>query len=286
MPIRQKGYYTWDGELNPPRLKWLPIFTNGIRAIYKKRFSKFLLFVSSFLFLLFLGGILIATTPSLEFLRKPFEQVIKAIQSDALLFEAYFTNSFLKFMMIVMALFAGAEQICNDLKFKSFTLYLSRPLTRLDYIMGKFSITLFYQLIFTLVPGLLLVLFKIIFSGSFDISPRVFLGVIIFPIIIAMFLSSLIIMMSSFSTSSRLIKILFFIGIMMSFPIAEAFYDIFKIPYFKLLSFHQNVEQFGAFVFGTKEGFYTLGFLSGVVMVALTALFTFIVVYRIKRVEV
>jgi len=69
--------------------------------------------------------------------------------------------------MVIMSIFAGAELISGDLKFKSFTLYLSRPLGRFDYVKGKFSIVLFYLLSLTLGPAIVLIVFKMIFYGEF-----------------------------------------------------------------------------------------------------------------------
>jgi ABC-type transport system involved in multi-copper enzyme maturation permease subunit len=233
-------------------------------------------------FLIFLVAVYVSTKPELKMLTR----LVKVIQTDAALFKTYYTNGFLLFMMMVISLFAGAEQISGDLKFKSFTLYLSRPLSRMDYVKGKFSIVLFYLLAFTLVPGMLLIIFKIIFTGDFSVSIRVFSAAVIFPILVCLFLASMAIMLSSLSANARLVKILIFVIYMMSNAVAHMFYDIFKSRTFFYLSFQENFEQFGDFVFGTQPGFYTEGFISGIILLTLTALFFVVVMVRIKRVEV
>lgn len=282
MPIREKGYYNWEGELRTPRVKWLPIFFTGIAAVYRRKYSKFLFASSIMTFLIFLAAVYVSTKPELQMLTR----LVKQIQSDAALFKTYYTNGFLLFMMMIISLFAGAEQISGDMKFKSFTFYLSRPLSRMDYVKGKFSIVLFYLLAFTLVPGLLLIIFKIIFTGEFSVSIRVFLAAIIFPILVCLFLAGMAIMLSSLSANARLVKIIIFVIYMMSNAVAHMFYDIFKSRTFYYLSFQENFEQFGDFVFGTQSGFYMEGFISGVILLVLTALFFTIVMVRIKRVEV
>lgn len=282
MPIREKGYYNWEGELRTPRVKWLPIFFTGIAAVYRRKYSKFLFASSIMTFLIFLVAVYVSTKPELQMLTR----LVKQIQSDAALFKTYYTNGFLLFMMMIISLFAGAEQISGDMKFKSFTFYLSRPLSRMDYVKGKFSIVLFYLLAFTLVPGLLLIIFKIIFTGEFSVSIRVFLAAIIFPILVCLFLAGMAIMLSSLSANARLVKIIIFVIYMMSNAVAHMFYDIFKSRTFYYLSFQENFEQFGDFVFGTQSGFYMEGFISGVILLVLTALFFTIVMVRIKRVEV
>jgi ABC-type transport system involved in multi-copper enzyme maturation permease subunit len=284
MPIREKGYYNWEGELKASYVKWLPIFLTGIKGVYKKRFSKlvisfFLSYSFIFLFLVFLSS-----HPAGNFLKK----AIEVIQTDKMLFYYYYTyESFLLFFMVIMSIFAGAELISGDLKFKSFTLYLSRPLSRLDYVKGKFSIVLFYLLSLTLGPAILLIIFKMILTGSFSVSIRVFLGVIIFPILISLFLASLSIMLSSLSANARLVKVIIFVFYVMSNAIARMFYDIFKSRSFLYISISENADRFGEFVFGTRRGgFYTEGLISGCILLGLTLIFFAILAIRIKRVEV
>ncbi len=86
-------------------------------------------------------------------------------------------------MLIILSIFSGADLISADLKFKALPLYFSRPLSRGDYLLGKFSIILFYLLLFTLVPGILLLLFKMIFTGSLAVSPPLLLASWSFPLL-------------------------------------------------------------------------------------------------------
>lgn len=283
MPIREKGYYNWEGELKPSRFNWLPIFLNGIRTVYKKRFSRFIFGTTGIPFLIFLVAVYVSSKPELKML----SSLVREIQTDAFLLNTYYTNGFLVFMMMVVSVFAGAELIAGDLKYKSFTLYLSRPISRLDYIAGKFSIVLFYLLSFTLVPGMLLILFKIIFTGSVSISPRDFLAAVGFPILASFFLASLSIMLSSLTTNLRLAKIMIFVIYLMSNAVAHMFREIFRSRSFLHLSIDENIRQFGSFIFNTHGGgFYTEGFISGIILLALTLIFFTIVMVRIKRVEV
>ncbi|HLP47697.1 MAG TPA: hypothetical protein VK469_17260, partial [Candidatus Kapabacteria bacterium] len=153
MPIREKGYYNWEGQLKTSPNRWMPIFIHGIKSVFKKKFSKLLFTLCASTFLIFLIAVYVSTKPELKML----SQLVKEIQSDALLFNTYYTNPFLLFMMVTLSLFAGSELISGDLKYKSFIFYLSRPLSRSDYVKGKSAIVLFYLLAFTLVPGLLLI---------------------------------------------------------------------------------------------------------------------------------
>ncbi len=282
MPIREGGYYNWEGDLNRSKTKWFPIFTTGIKGVYKKRFSKLLFATTSSLFFIFLIALYISSKPELKMMSK----LVKMISSDAQLFRTYYTNGFLVFMSAILSVFAGSELISNDLKHRSISLYLARPLSKLDYITGKFSIILFYLLMFTLVPGILLVIFKVIFTGDFSAGITLLTKSIIFPVVISLFWSSLMLMLSSLSENGRFVKIIFFVAFFMSQMIAGMFWGIFKNDNFMYISIEKNIQQFGSFVFGTQLEFSAPGWISGAILLGLTAVFLLVLSYRLKKVEI
>lgn len=282
MPIREKGYYRWDGEFKSSYIKWLPIFSSGVKKVFKKKWSKTLFALTASSFFVFLVAIYVATKPELKMLT----QLVEQIQSDARLLHTYYTNGFLIFMMMLLSLFTGAELISADLKFNSFTLYLSRPLSRLDYSIGKFSIVLFYLLLFSLAPGMLLILAKIIFSGSFSVSFSVLLATIIFPVVVCLFMASLILMLSSLSANIRFVSIMFIAAYVVSNMLAGIFKGTLKDDLFFLFSIHVNIRHFGSFLFNTRSNLDFPGWLSGAVLILLTGVFLTILSLRIKRAEV
>jgi len=282
VPIREEGYYNWEGTLSKSKIKWFPIFTTGIKSVYKKRFSKLLFATASSLFFVFLIALYVSSKPEL----KMMSRLVKMISSDALLFRTYYTNGFLVFMCAMISVFAGSELISNDLKHKSISLYLARPLSKLDYITGKFSIILFYLMMFTLLPGLLLVIFKVIFTGDFSAGLALLVKSITFPVVISLFWASLMLMLSSLSENGRFVKIIFFVAFFLSQMIAGMFWGIFRNDNFMYISIEKNIQQFGSFVFGTPLEFRAPGWISGAILLGLTALFLLILAYRLRKVEV
>ncbi len=283
MPIREKGYYNWEGTLKTSRFNWLPIFRNGIGSVYKKKWSKLLFLLCSLYSLVFLVMVYISARPELNMAPR----VAKQIGPTDKLFNLYFTfGGIIIFFAVIMCIFAGAELISGDLKFKSFSLYLSRPLTRVDYVMGKFSIVFFYLLLFTLAPGLVLLFFKMLFAGNYPVSFRDFLAVVTFPLVVSFFLGSLGTMLSSLSANARFVKVMIFITYLLSNILGKIFERAFDGSVFSFISIHANMERFSAFLFGIRDGFYKDGFISGMVLLVLAVVFLGIVVIRIKRVEV
>lgn len=282
MPIREKGYYSWEGKLKEGGIKWLPIFFNGIKSVFRKKKSKLLFAFTTFPFIVFLIAVYAATKPELRM----FTRLVRQISTDALLFHSFYTFGPLMFGMVILSLFAGAELISGDLKFKSFTLYLSRPLSKLDYIKGKFSIVLFYLLLFSLVPGILLIIAKIVFTGEFSVSINVILAAVVFPLIISFFMASWVLMFSSLSANVKFVYIMFFAFYFVSNTLAAVFGETFRNDNFYLFSIERNIKQFGSYVFNTKPDFNAPAWLSGVVLISVTVIFFFVLMMRLRKTEV
>jgi len=275
MSIREKGYHKWDGKLKRTPVPWLPIFINGIKTAFKKKYAKALFSMAVGHFLVFLVGIYASTKAEL----KMVSEIVELLKNDALFFNTFFTNGFLMFSLLVLCFFVFAELISGDLRTNSFPLYFSRPLDRKDYVLGKFSIIMFYLLLFTLVPGLLLVIFKFLFTGSLSISPRVLFGLILVPILISTFLSAVTLMISSLSSNSRYVKIILLLFFIFSNSLAEILKAIFKSTYFNLFSVGRNLEQLGAYIFNIRPVFSVPGWMSLVFVLGFIAL-SFLIIFK------
>ena len=282
MAIRKQGYHRWDGQLKTSYIRWLPILRHGVAAIYRKKHARSLFGLSSLSFFLFLAAVYVSSRPELKMLSRLVEQ----IRTDNLLFDSYYTNGYLIFMMIMLSLFAGADLICRDFKLNSFVMYLSRPISRIDYLMGKFSILMFYLLMFTLVPGMILILAKIIFSGQFIISWRIFMAAWLYPLLFCFFLTSLILMLSSLTNSPKLIQVVFFSLYLFSHIIAQILKKSLHNEYYALISIYENLKRFGDYIFVGGAELTTPGWLSGMVLVGITIVCCIILAIRITKVEV
>ncbi len=287
MQIREKGYYKWDGELKTGGINWMPIFRTGIKQIYNKRFSKLLFSFSAAWFFIFLIAIYLTEMQEIKTAGNVLGGIVKKIIiSDAHLFHFFFTVGFLIFVLMLLSLFSGADLISSDMKFKSYTLYLSRPLTVMDYLKGKYAIVLFYLLLFSLVPGILLLIAKIIFAQGITFSFYVLLATLVFPILVSLFFASMILFFSSLTDNGKTVKILFFSFYIFTDMLGGIFYGVFKNKDFFFLSLKKNIQQFGTFVFRTEEPFYFQGLISGLILAALTLFFFMFMYSKMKRTEV
>ncbi|HUU04600.1 MAG TPA: ABC transporter permease subunit [Patescibacteria group bacterium] len=281
MDIREKGYRHWEGELKSSHFNWLPITLNGVKTVFKKKYAKLIFSLSASTFFVFLAAVYVSTKPELKIL----SELVRLLKSDAELFKTFYANGFLIFMLVILSIFSGADLISADLKSKAFPLYFARPLSRSDYLTGKFSIVLFYLLSFTLVPGILLLLFKMIFTGSLSFSPLLLLGIIAFPLIACVFLASLTLALSILSPNTKFIQIAIFLVYMFSNNLAQILRAIFKSDYFFLVSLPGNIQQLGCFVFGTNPAYHFPAWLSALLLTAISALAVFWLSWRIKKAE-
>ncbi len=279
MTIREKGYHQWDGQLLVPRFRWFPIFLNGIKMVFNKRWSKALFTFTASPFLGFLVAVFASTRPEL----KMFPGLQKMLTYEAGFFREFAANGFIVFMLVMLGVFFGAELISGDIKFNSFPLYFSRPLDRKDYILGKFSIVMFFFLLLTLVPNILLYAFKFIFTGQAAIASLP--PLILVPILLSFFIASITLMASSLSGNTRFVKVIIFVTYILSDILAHIFVRVFGNDYWHLISIKSTVKQVGAFLFNTDPQFDYLPWLSLVVLIVLSA-GSFLILYkRIGRAE-
>ncbi|MSO30571.1 MAG: hypothetical protein EXQ48_06435 [Acidobacteria bacterium] len=64
-----------------------------------------------------------------------------------------------------ITVYVGSGLIANDRRANALQIYLSKPLSRLEYIFGKLAILIVFLLLVTGVPGLVLLLLQVLFAG-------------------------------------------------------------------------------------------------------------------------
>ncbi len=281
MPIREKGYHSWEGDLIEGHKSWKTIAQHGIRQVFRKKFSKIVLFASIVTFLVFLVLVYLAAKPELKVLTDA-----AGLKTDASMVNLYLTTIPFNIMLFLLVLFAGAGQISQDIKFKSFTLYFSRPVLKADYIKGKLSSVLFYYLAFTMVPVLILLLEKMLISGNFTVQPRAVLGAVVFPLVVGTLFSSFVLMISSITGNTKMVYIMVVIIYLIPEIMAGTFRSVFNSDYFLYLSAWRNIKNFGSWIFGLEPAYNIPLWISGVVLLAVIAAANAFIYFRLNKVEV
>jgi len=293
MTVREKGYIHWDGVLKEKKFIWWPITWLGIRLSFKKKYFKFIYFGSFIPALVFLVGIYISER--IQDFKYMVRGTPKFLEVNPAYFKTYFVGApphvgpFLLFMMVMILVVSGAGLISDDLKGNSLQLYFSRPLEKRHYLVGKGAIVLFFLLLLTLVPGLLFIFFKVVFSGSFQFItsyPWLIISVIVYSLIVSLFFCFYTLLLSALSKNRRYVSILIFAVYIFSDILSGFFYEYFKKPGFILLSLRANLQQVGTFIFKTKPAYAVPWYWSFLILLAVCLLANSVLLRKVKGVNV
>jgi ABC-2 type transport system permease protein len=277
MPIHDQSYRHYGGGRAPTGRSWTVIAWAGIRTFLTKR--------------AFLGLMLFALAP---FIVRAVQLWISSNypQASILAPSAETFRQFLEqqdFFVFVITVYVGAGLIANDRRANALQIYLSKPLMRSEYILGKLAVLFSFLVLVTLVPALLLLLLKVMFDGSFlflknnlFVVPAIVVGALV-QVILASFT---MLALSSLSKSARYVGILY-VGItFFTGAIYHALYAITGSSRVSWISIGANVEQVVDVIFRLKPRYATPWQVSLLVIIGLVALSISILERRVRGVEV
>lgn len=153
MPIHDQGYRRYGGRLRPYGTAWWVIARQQMRTVLSQK---------RYVILLILAWIPFVARVVQIYLAANFQQAA-FLATSAQLFRSFLEQQGLfVFLLIVGA--SGA--IADDRRANALQVYLSKPLTRVEYIAGKLFAPLAFVLGVTLLPALLLLVVHVAFAGS------------------------------------------------------------------------------------------------------------------------
>src|SRR5262244_1753364 len=161
MAVYEHTYRRYAGPLTPDWSRFLIIPRHAYRDIFKsKLFIAF--FVACFIPLL-IEAIAIYLHHNVNALAVMKVDVKQLLPIDASFFE-WFIN-FQAYLAFLMTMLIGPPLVARDLRNNALPLYLCRPFSRTEYVMGKMSVILILLSAITWVPQLLLFLFQSYLEG-------------------------------------------------------------------------------------------------------------------------
>src|SRR5258705_6830216 len=162
MAVYEQSYKRYAGRLTPEWSRFLIVPRHAYRGVFKsKLFTAF--FVVCFIPLL-IEAILIYLQHNVSALGILKVNVRELIPIDASFFQT-FVNLQGGFAFFV-ALLVGPPLVSRDLRNNALPLYLCRPFSRTEYVLGKMSVLLILLSAITWVPQLLLFLFQSYLEGA------------------------------------------------------------------------------------------------------------------------
>ncbi len=154
MPIHDQGYRRYAGRREPQGQRWWVIARAGmLERLRERRFLALLLFAWSPFVVRAVQIYVSANFTQAGFLAPTPETFREFLDQQGI------------FVFIVTA-YVGAGLIANDRRANALQIYLSKPLTRVEYITGKLVALAVFLVGVTLVPAVLLLLLQTMFAGS------------------------------------------------------------------------------------------------------------------------
>jgi ABC-2 type transport system permease protein len=277
MPIHDQGYRRYGGERAERGRAWGVIARAGIRSRLGQR--------------PFLGLLLLAWLPF--FVRSV--QLYAAANLPQAGFLAPTPAMFRQFLeqqsvfVFFLTVYGGAGLIANDRRANALQIYLSKPLTRAEYVFGKLAILMTWLMLITWVPAVLLLVVQVAFSGNvafFRSNLYLFPAITVFAALQTVTISTAMLALSSLSTSSRLVGILYAALLFFSQALFGVLRFVVGSTSLSWISVPFALNQVGDAIFRLPLRYETPWPLSLGVLVLLIAGSAFVLERRVRGVEV
>jgi ABC-2 type transport system permease protein len=277
MPIHDQGYRRYQGTRLPLGRGWAVIAKTGIRTLLKKR--------------AFLGLLLLAWFPF--FVRAV--QIYASANLPQAAFLAATPEMFRQFLgqqeifLFFITVYAGAGLIANDRRANALQIYLSKPITRFEYIAGKLAVLAVFLLLVSWLPALMLLLIQVMFSGSFNFfttNLHLIPAITVFSIVQVLTISSAMLALSSLSKSSRYVAVLYAGLIFFSQAMYGVLYAVTRSTGFAWIAMPIDLSQIGDFVFRIRLQYATPVSVAMLVIGLIIGASAFILERRVRGIEV
>jgi ABC-2 type transport system permease protein len=245
VPIYEQTYRRHEARGPLRRVRFWPITRESLRLLLARRWFLALLVAAWLPFVVEVIRIYVVTR---------FPEANRILPVDGRLFgellawQAFFT--------MFITIFGGAGLVANDLRTGAILVYLSRPLTRRDYVIGKLGVLLLLNLSATLGPGLALYLVAL------GLAPDLFWNwslawiapaVVVQSLAVSLVMSVVALAVSSLSRSARVAGLGFF-GLLIGLEVARGIlYAFYRRPETALLSLQADLRSLGVTLFGLTD---------------------------------
>jgi ABC-2 type transport system permease protein len=277
MPIHDQGYRRYGGDRARTGAGWAVIARAGIRTFVAKRAFLGLLLVSWFPF--FVRAVQIyaaANLPQARFLAPTAETFRQFLDQQEI-------------FVFFVTVYVGAGLIANDRRANALQIYLSKPLTRAEYVFGKLAILMTFLLLVTWLPAIVLLIVQIAFAGNFTFfrtNAFLFPAITVFCAIEVVVVSTAMLALSSLSKSSRYVGILYAAVMFFSSAMFGVLTAVTRNSALSWISFSASLAQVGNVIFRQPPKYDTPWPVSLLIILGLVGLSAFVLERRVRGIEV
>jgi ABC-2 type transport system permease protein len=279
LPIYEQTYRRYEARAPLRKVRFWPITRESLRLVLLKRAFLGLLAVSFLPFLVRVIQVYVVTR---------FPEAGRVLPVDGRLF-GDFLNQQIGFT-ILLTIFGGAGLVANDLRTGAIVMYLSRPLTRRDYILGKLGVTFLLNLAVTLAPGLLL------YGVTLALVPDQFAkwelawiapAIVLHSVAMSLTVSLLGLAISSLTRSARVSGLALFVFILGLELVRQILENGFGRPEAALLSVQDNLRNLARALFGLTDRTDAVAWPASAFVLVLLALGSIVILRRrVRAVEI
>ena len=278
MPIHDQSYRRYKGGKAAPGRAWSVIARAGIMTMVRKR--------------IFMGLMLFAWLPFVVravqiYVASNYPQTAALLSPDAKMFRDFLEQQ--NFFVFVMTIYAGAGLIAQDRRANALQIYLSKPLMRTEYIVGKAAVLFAFIMLVTWVPGILLLFLQVMFKGSFEfLRANLFLfpAITIAALLQALLATFTMLALSSLSKSTRYVAILYTGIIFFTLAIYGVMLAITGDSGLSWISVTSNLTQVRDVIFRQVPRYSTPWQVSLIVVLGLIAVSISVLERRVRGVEI
>lgn len=277
MPIHDQGYRRYGGTRAAVGHAWQVMVRAGVMSTIAQR--------------RFLGLMLFAWAP---FVVRAV-QIYVASNFQQASFLAPKGETFREFLdqqgafVFFVTIWIGAGLIANDRRANALQLYLSKPMTRAEYIAGKLAILFVFLVSVTFLPAMMLLLTQAIFAGSFTfVRNNLYLlpAITLFSLAQILVAATTMLALSSTSKSARFVAVMYAGLFFFTTALFNALRGITGKSSFAWLSPGASLEQLGDVIFRLPPRYQLSPALAGLTVFVLIAGSLYILNRRVRGVEI
>lgn len=277
MPIHDQSYRRYAGTKAPQGRAWTVIAAAGVKTMIGNR---------KFLGLLALAWLPFVVRSVQFYVAANFSQA-SMIAPNVETFRAFVEQQSL--FVFFVTIFTGAGLIANDLRANALQIYLSKPMSRAEYIAGKFAVLACFLLLVTWVPALLLLAVQVVLAGSLTFfTTNLFLipAITVYTFIETLVAALAMLALSSLTKSARFVGIMYAGLVLFTRGIFQAVSVVTRSSSYSWVSPTASLEQLGDIIFRQPPRYETHALVTLLVLAVLAAVSGFILERRVRGVEV
>jgi hypothetical protein len=248
MPVFDQGYRPYEGPRRGRVLRWWPISVACLRTVRKWPFVLALVAGAVPMIVKLSQAYMIGNLAGLG----PAERFGEF--DDRFFFEAV---SWETFLVVLLLWSAGAGQIAEDLRSGALQIYFGKPITQLDYVLGKLGTVVLAASLLTVVPGLVVLLGGIAFAPDSSFltgNPLLPLEILAFALLVAVVLGTLALGVSSLARRGWIAGVALVGGYVFSIGLGKALPEILDDPRWQVVHLGNGLDAVGWWIFTGSTG--------------------------------